>query len=110
MIDTKGCIQLIPNDTYLADSCLIPMEMSEEAMALGVIYCGPGNTSHKGFCLATLEKLIKYWLVGSYIGINSNQIVTGDRTLLKIGSRYSSRKVLGFIATEGSGSTEPGDP
>ena len=34
----------------------------------------------------------------------------GETPLLAIGYRYSSRKVLGFIAIEGSGSTEPGDP
>ena len=30
--------------------------------------------------------------------------------LLSIGYYYNSRKVLGFISTEGAGSTEPGDP
>ena len=29
---------------------------------------------------------------------------------MAIGYKYNSRKVLGFIATEGSGSTEPDDP
>ena len=85
MIDTKGCIQLIPNDTFLADSCLIPMEMSEEAMALGVIYCGPGNTSHKGFCLATLEKLIKNCPGGSYLVMKITPRFPGGRPLLYIG-------------------------
>ena len=36
--------------------------------------------------------------------------VPGGRTLMAIGYKYNSRKVLGFIATEGGGSTEPGDP
>ena len=34
----------------------------------------------------------------------------GDIPLMAIGYKYSSRKVLGFIATEGDSSTEPGDP
>ena len=34
----------------------------------------------------------------------------GERPLLAIGYKYNSRKVLGFIATEGAGITEPGDP
>ena len=34
----------------------------------------------------------------------------GERPLLAIGYNYNSSKVLGFIATEGAGSTEPGDP
>ena len=29
---------------------------------------------------------------------------------MPVGQNYNSRKVLGFIATEGTGSTEPGDP
>ena len=29
---------------------------------------------------------------------------------MAIGYKYNSRRVLGFIATEGAGSTEPGDP
>ena len=32
------------------------------------------------------------------------------RPLLAIGYKYNSRKVIGFIATEGAGSTELGDP
>ena len=36
--------------------------------------------------------------------------VPGGRPLLNIGYKYNDRKVLGFIADEGGGSTEPGDP
>ena len=67
------------------------------------------KTSHKGFCLATLEKLMKDWPGGSYLVLKSTQRFPGESPLLAIGYKYNSRKVLGFIATEGSGSTEPGD-
>ena len=76
----------------------------------GVNYCGLVETSHEGFYLATLEKLMKYWRGGSYLVLKSTPIFPGERTLLAIGYKYNSRKVLGFIATEGAGSTEPGDP
>ena len=79
-------------------------------MAAGVNYCGLVKTSHRGFCLATLEKLMKYWTRGSYFVIKSTQIFPGKITLMAIEYRYNSRKVLGFIATKGDGSTEPGDP
>ena len=46
----------------------------------------------------------------AYLVMKSNPIVPSVRPLLDIGYKYSSRKVLGFIATEGAGSTEPGDP
>ena len=35
--------------------------------AAGVDYCGPVKKGHKGFCLATLEKLMKDW-PGGYCG------------------------------------------
>ena len=62
-------------------------------MAAGVDYCGPGKTSHKGFCLATLEILTKDWPGGSYLVMNSNPRVPGGRPLLVIGYKYSSSKV-----------------
>ena len=37
-------------------------------------------------------------------------IFHGVILLLDIGYKYNYRKVLGYIATEGAGSTEPGDP
>ena len=36
-------------------------------MAAGVNYFGPAKTNQKGFCLATLENLIKDWLRVSYL-------------------------------------------
>ena len=44
-------------------------------MAAGVYYYGPVKTIHKGFCLATLEKLMKYWPGESYLVMKSNPIV-----------------------------------
>ena len=76
----------------------------------GVNYCRPAKTIHKGFCLATLEKLMKNWPGGSYIVLKSTPRFPGERPLLAIGYKYNSRKVPGFIATEGDGTTEPGDP
>ena len=78
--------------------------------AAGVNYCGPMKTIHKGFCLAKLEKLIKDWPGGSYLILKSTPRFPGESSLLSIGYKYNSRKVLVFIATEGAGSTEPGDP
>ena len=66
--------------------------------------------SHKGFCLSILEFLMKDCLGGSCLNMNSNPRVPGGRPLLDIGYKYNYRKVLIFIATEGGGSTEPGDP
>ena len=49
------------------------------------------------------------WMVGSYIVMNITPRVPHDRSLMTIGHKCNSRKVLGFIATEGAGSTDPGN-
>ena len=67
------------------------------------------KTSHKVFCLSTLEKLMKDWPGGSYLVMNSTPIFTGSIPLLAIGYKYNSSKVLGFIAFEWAGNTGPVD-
>ena len=42
--------------------------------------------------------------------MNITPRVPVGRSLLAIGYKYNYRKVLVFIASEGAGSTEPGDP
>ena len=109
-IATKGCVQLTSNDTYFADIWLSCVKNSEEMSAAGVDYCGPVKTSHKGFYLSKLEKLMKYWPGGSYLVLKSSPRFPGEILLLAIGYKYSYRKVLGFVATEVARSTEPVDP
>ena len=53
---------------------------------------------------------MKYLLGGSYLVMDSTPRFLGERPLLDIGYKYNSRKVQVFIATEGAGSTESGDP
>ena len=110
MMPTKGCGQLTSNTTYFSDSCFSGIKTAEEAMALVVNYCGPAKTSHKSLCLATLEKLTKDWPGRSYLVMKSTPRVSGGKPLIEIGYTYNCRKVLGLIANEGAGSTEPGDP
>ena len=100
-IATKGCGQLTSNETYFADSWFGSVKTYGESMDSGVHYCGPVNMSHKGFCLATLEKLMEDWPGGSYLVINSTPRFTDEIPPLAIGYKYNSRKVLGFIATGG---------
>ena len=79
-------------------------------MDSGDDYCGPVNTIHKGFCQDTLNFLMKYCPGRSYFFMNTTPRVPGGITLLDIGYKYNYRKVLGFIANEGDGSSELGDP
>ena len=53
---------------------------------------------------------MKYFPGGSYIFMRVTPIFPVDRPPMAIGYKYNSRKFLGFIATEGAGSTESGDP
>ena len=69
-----------------------------------------GEDEPRGFFLGTLEKLMKDCPGGSYFVMKSTPRVPVGRPFLSIWCKYNSRKVLVFIATEGAGSTEPGDP
>ena len=93
-ISTKGCGQLKSNYTYFADRYFSFVKTSEEAMAAGVDYCRLTKITHKGFCLATLENLMKDWAGGSYLVMDINTKFTGCRPLLAIGYKYNSSKVL----------------
>ena len=70
----KLCGQLTSKYTFLCDSWFSGVRTAEEDMAEGVDYCGPVNTCHKGFLIATLEKLMKDWPGGSYLALKSTQI------------------------------------
>ena len=59
MMATKCCDQLTSNYTYFVDSWSNGQKTAQGVMSQGVDYCGPVKTSHKGFYLATLEKLMK---------------------------------------------------
>ena len=80
----KGCRQLKSNDTYFDDIWFSIVKKSEELMSEGVYFCGPVKTFHKGFCLATLEKLMKDWPVESYLVMKSTPRFPGGRPLMSV--------------------------
>ena len=85
-IATKGCGQLTSNATYFADSWFSSVKTAEEMAASGVNYCGPVKTSHKGFCLSTLEKLMKDWPGGSYLVLKSTPRFPGENHSWPLGT------------------------
>ena len=109
-IANKGCGQLTSINTYFADGWFSSIKTAEEMAAAGVEFCGTVKTRYKGFCLSTLEKLMNDWLGGSYLVMESTPRFPVEIPLMAIWQNYNSRKVLGFIDTEGAGSTEPGYP
>ena len=82
---TKGCGQLTSNYTYFSDRWFSGAKSAEEVMAEGVNYFGTTKTRHKGFCLATLEKLMKHCPGGSYPIMEITPRVPGGRLLMEIG-------------------------
>ena len=61
------------------------MTIAEEENPEGVYYYEPEETSHKGFFIATLEKLMKEWPVGSNIVMKCPPRVYGGKSLIPIG-------------------------
>ena len=70
--DKKWCGKLFPKDTYFDDIWFSGVKKSEEEDEEGLYYCCPVNIIHKGFLLATLEKLLKYCPIGSHLVMKSN--------------------------------------
>ena len=52
---------------------------------------------------------MKDFPVGSYLILKSNTRFFSDKPLMSILYKYNYSQVLGFIAADVSGSTEPGD-
>ena len=61
------------------------MTTEEEENPERLYYCGIEKTSHKGFSLATLEKLMKEWPVGSHIVMKTPPRVSGGKSLIYTG-------------------------
>ena len=81
----KGCGQLASNDTKFSDIWFSGLKTAEEAMDVGVDFCWPLKTSHKDFCLATLEKLMRNFPAGSYLVMKSTTRVPGSRSIMVTG-------------------------
>ena len=74
-------------------------------MELGAGLIGMVKTNTKGLCKETIEKLTKDFPVGSYLVLRINTMVPGGRTLIGIGYKYNTQKVLFFIVIDNTGST-----
>ena len=81
-MDTKRFGQLTSNETYFTYSWFSFVKTAEEAMAARFNYWGPVKTIHKGFCLATLGNLMKYWTRRSYIVMGITPRVPSVRPLM----------------------------
>ena len=60
-IANKGSGQLTSNENYFSCGWFGSINNAEDMASAGVNYCWTVKTIHKGFCLATLENIMKYW-------------------------------------------------
>ena len=107
---TKCHGQLFQAKTYFSVCWIVGFKTVEEYNLEGVYYCETVRTSNKVFFLAASEELMKYFPGGYYLVMNMTPIFPVDRSVMDIGYNYNSWKVLGFISTEWSVSTDSGDP
>ena len=84
MRDTKGCGKMSSNNNYFSHICFRGAKTAEEMNTYGVDYCGPAKTSHRGFLMAMLEKLIKECPGGSHNVMKSTPRFRGDKPLMTI--------------------------
>ena len=94
MKNIKGCVQISSKYTFFTDIWFSVVNIVQQVRAELLYYYGPAKTSHKVFCIATLEKLIKECLGGSYIVVNIAPIVPVDIPLMNIGYKQNYRKLL----------------
>ena len=55
----KECGELLSNKTYFPDIYFSGVETLDKVVSQGVYYSGLVDTSHTGFCIAILEKLMR---------------------------------------------------
>ena len=75
-------------------------------MEVGAEFIGMVKTNTKRLCKETIENLTKDWPGGSYLVLRSKPMVPGGRLLIDIGYNCNLCKVLSFIVTYNSGSTQ----
>ena len=66
------------------------------------------KTAHSLYPKEYIEKLLKNAPGGVHVVLKGRH--PNGHTLVAVGYRYSSKKTLFFICTEGAGSTTPGEP
>ena len=73
---------------------------------VGDYMIGMVKTNKKELCKDTINNMTRVCLGGSDLVLNKNSRVPGNRPIIAIGYNYNYRKVVSFIAIEGTGSTQ----
>ena len=97
-----------PTETFLGDSWFSSVQAAIEMRLRGKHYIGVVKTNSSGYPKAFLEDKMKDYPAGSHLILETTTKEEID--LLAIGYKYNRKKVMFFIATNGSGHTEEGIP
>ena len=77
-------------------------------MEVGAKFIGMVKTNTKRLCKENIERVTKDCPGGSYLMFRSKPMVPRDRPLNAIGYKYIVQKVLSYIVTNNTGSTNIG--
>lgn len=97
---TEPVVDIMQGDSWFSS---IPSLKAIES--LGHRYKGIVKTAHKGFPKEFIEETMAFFPGGSHMVMKTE---SGGKAMYAIGYKYSSKKTLCFIASEGTGSTLPG--
>ena len=100
-IDDNGVKNLWLGDSWFA-SVKTTIQLAPYGNFIGIV-----KTAHSFFPKKWLENKMKNWPAGSSLVLEGRK---DGVDMLAIGYKYCKRKVISFIATKGSGHTEPGIP
>jgi hypothetical protein len=92
----------------MGDSWFSSVKTATKVMENGHEWVGPVKTAKRLYPKEELESRLENWPGGMHLVMEG---LTPDmKTLLAIGYKYNSRKVLCFLATKNAGATTPGVP
>ena len=99
--DMKGAT----NDCFLFDSCFSSNKLVESEMDIGTYMIGVVKTNTEGFYKETIENITNNWPGDSYLVFRRKPMVPRFRPIIAIGYKYNTWKVIYFLDTEDTVST-----
>ena len=79
-------------------------------MVVAVKLIGMVRTNNEAFFRANIENLTRDWTGGSYLVLSLKTMVPRFRPQISLGCKYNTRKILSFVVTNNTGSTQAGPP
>ena len=100
----------VTKDCFIFDSWFSSKKLTGDVTDVGADLIGIVKENTKVLCKYNIQKITDYWPGGSYLVLRSKPMVPRGRPLIYIGYKYNARKVIYFIVTKNSGTTQVGIP